>query len=348
MYFCVRRIMSFYNAWQHFGETMEADQAARIVRILMWLSAGNSGSLQVIRQMLEEREAERDSVHDRSLQRDLKIIENSGVKLHRRRDGNSVIYSIDKKSGAYVGSNTTNNELFSKHLLKSTLPVLQKSTAFEAADALMRQIETEAPGEVLPSNDLMESISLGHYTGEINDAILTRIIQVISNKEWIRIEYKDGKRNSPMFPCRIVPYLGRLYLITFDAVERDYRVFMIDQINKVVVIRNPPEGPHRFSLREFMKYRFGLWSSKDKKQVNIHVRITKPKLAQTFSKQFWHPEQTFEFSDDGSLDIYIRCGLSPELISWVLHWAPDIVVVGPNELKDQVAARATELLDTLQ
>jgi predicted DNA-binding transcriptional regulator YafY len=327
---------------------MEGDQAARIVRIMAWLSARNAGTVRDILQMINERETERDQVSERSIQRDLKIIRESGIKLVRKRMHSEYVYSLDSDSALGVHAHASQNELFSKYLLKSTLPVLQQSTAFEAADALLRQMEAEAPGEVLPSNDLMESISLGHYTGGIDDAILTRIIQVVSNKEWIRIEYKEGKRNSPMFPCRIVPYLGRLYLITYDHDAKEYRVFMIDQINKVVVLRNPPDKPHRFSLKEFMRYRFGLWSSKDKKQVNVHVRVIKPKLAQTFYKQYWHPEQVMEFADDGSLDIYIRCGLSPELVSWVLHWAPDIVVIGPHELKEQAAQRATELLDTLR
>jgi len=40
----------------------------------------------------------------------------------------------------------------------------------------------------------------------------------------------------------------------------------------------------------------------------------------------------------------MKAGLSPELVSWVLHWAPDLLVVRPQELRDEVRRRAELLL----
>ena len=94
-----------------------------------------------------------------------------------------------------------------------------------------------------------------------------------------------------------------------------------------------------------MSTRFGLWEAKERESVTIEVHMTNPILADIFMHSYWHPTQRIRKRQDGTLKITMQAGVSPELVSWVLHWAPDIKVIQPTSLREQVRERAAQLLE---
>lgn len=319
----------------------------RVVRIISYLSAGNKVTLRELKEMVESRSDDVKAVSIRQYQRDIEIITLAGVPIIR--DDNDDTYQLSRRSRLILPSAAEQNQLLAKYFLKSALPALGSSAAIESAADLTKLLEEEAPGEVLPPPDLMESINLGHFTLPANDVILANAIDVIANKQWIRMEYRGKVRKDPMFPCKLVPYNGRLYMIIWDPKYRDYAVYALDLISRITRVRDQTGLPaHVFSLKTFMATRFGLWEAIDRTSREIVLRIVKPELIYLFRNKYWHPTQTFETDAEGALLIRFTAGISPELVSLVLHWAPDIDVVKPASLRQDVITKAKQLVAMLE
>jgi predicted DNA-binding transcriptional regulator YafY len=323
-----------------------SDHVERIVRIMSILGAGNHFTIYELRDRLAAYSDDYKEVSIRQLQRDIANIRSSGVPIIDKKDGNQTRYSLERSARVIIPPKSARHELLAKYLIKATLPILRESGAIDSAQELSTSLEEEAPGEILPSTDMLESISLGHFTGSIDDGVLTRIINAVAQQSWVRIEYKNKAVKYESFPCKIVPYMGRLYLVAWNDHFKDYSVYAIDEVTNIRTIREQRK-PHTFSLTSFMRNRFGLWEAEDKRSKLIRVRIQDERIASLFRKKYWHPTQAFTSDNTGALIIEMQAGVSPELVSWVLHWAPNIEVLQPNELKEMVAERAKKLLDQM-
>ena len=105
-----------------------------------------------------------------------------------------------------------------------------------------------------------------------------------------------------------------------------------------------------------MDTRWGIWSSiknpanpSNKYNVEVFVvgKESEKHLITEFVHRKWHPSQDVKKINDLRYRMTFGCGVSPELVSWVLRWAPHVQVVKPKFLKDQVRERAEKLMKTL-
>jgi predicted DNA-binding transcriptional regulator YafY len=50
----------------------------------------------------------------------------------------------------------------------------------------------------------------------------------------------------------------------------------------------------------------------------------------------WHHSQQVDGLEEGAVRLTLRVGLSPELVSWVLGFGPDVRVESPPELVERI------------
>ena len=284
-------------------------------------------------------------VSRRQLERDMKAIMNSGVAIDVERRSKQVYYSLSRSAGLPTLSTSQATEPFLMYMLKASLPSLKDSPLQEIIATLRDEIETVAPGEVVLPDTMLASISLGHYSGTVDQDILSDIIVAVAEKKWIRVVYGERTTSQVLFPFKIIPYLGRMYVAVWHPKHANYGVYAIDRIRVVYDAPKPHPPKPRFDLEAFMSTRFGLWEAKERESVTIEVHMTNPILADIFMHSYWHPTQRIRKRQDGTLKITMQAGVSPELVSWVLHWAPDIKVIQPTSLREQVRERAAQLLE---
>ena len=283
-------------------------------------------------------------VTKRQIERDIKAIIEAGMPLKVNRRDRTVYYSLPKGSGLNVGAKVNNSQPFLLYMIKAALPMLREESLQAAVEELMEEIEQHAPGQVVLSDTMLESIGLGHYSGEIDQKNLSDVIACVAQKRWIRVIYGEQSKSQLLFPFKIIPYLGRLYLAVWHGKHDSYGVYAIDKIKFVYEAPAPLPPIPKFDLKKFMSTRFGLWEDPQRRESDIEIHMTNPKIADFFRSSYWHVSQKIITNEDGTLTIKMKAGLSPELVSWVLHWAPDLSVVRPQELRDEVRRRAGLLL----
>jgi predicted DNA-binding transcriptional regulator YafY len=81
----------------------------------------------------------------------------------------------------------------------------------------------------------------------------------------------------------------------------------------------------------------------DQEPVEVVLRFS-PEVAARVQEARWHPSQRVEVQADGSLLWRATVAGSIEIRLWVLSWGADVEVLGPAELRDDVAATAERAL----
>jgi predicted DNA-binding transcriptional regulator YafY len=287
-------------------------------------------------------------VSRRQIERDLKAIIAAGVPITSERRDRTVYYFQIASTGISAVTSARVGDPFILYLLKASLPLLRESSLQDMVDELRYELETVAPGDVLLPNTILASVSLGHYSGSVDQKILAELLSYVAQKRWIKVLYGDSHKTQLLFPFKVIPYLGRLYLAVWHSKHQRYGVYKVDGFRMVVEHPEPTPPIPKFDLDAFMSTRFGLWESEDRQCVTVVLRMTNPRLADFFLSSFWHPSQEFTQHSDGTLTIAMKAGVSPELVSWILHWAPDLQVVEPAHLSAEVSRRAHALLQRIE
>lgn len=207
-------------------------------------------------------------------------------------------------------------------------------------DKAIELLSTSYPGashEVTMSEQEMPFIEIGEHDGDDIDLdVLQDVVTAIQRGHIIHLTYQ-GKIRKDKLPLRLLEYKGRLYLIAWSKTRERYEPYRIDKVSAVELSGAPPVHK-KFNFNDFMETRFGLWEGDPPVAHNVVVEIADKATAENFRDRKWHPSNTVTNLDNGGIRISMRCGLSPELTSWILHWTPKIKVIEPQELKDKIRA----------
>lgn len=68
------------------------------------------------------------------------------------------------------------------------------------------------------------------------------------------------------------------------------------------------------------------------------------KTANYINDRQWSSEQKLTATEDNNLILEMKARSKPEIISWVLGFGPDVKVLSPDWLKDEVLSRASEIV----
>lgn len=170
----------------------------------------------------------------------------------------------------------------------------------------------------------------------IDEEIVSTIGDGIKACQWLEIDYKSYK-DSEHRMRRVAP-LGllsgvRVYLIA--QVENGeglaIRTFRLDAIAKANLLDESFERPADFDVHEFAARSFGVFQN-DNDFTEVVWRF-KPEAAEQARGYMFHPQQTMEDQEDGSL--IVRFSASGQLeMSWHLYtWGDKVEVLGPDSLK---------------
>ncbi len=298
-----------------------SDQVRRVIKILSWLAAGNSMTTQQIMDRLRSEDPEHSEVTLRTIQRDIKDIEGSGIALMSRSDVGQKHYYLPRTASIIQTLSHAENPTLAARMLTSAFPQLRD------ADLQPPTADAAAP------QDIIATITIGQHLESVNGEFIDKLIEAITNGTWLRIQYGIPRKELVVHPQRLIPYIGRVYLAAWDPEHQTYLSLSVDRISHITEEKYNGVAPPSFSIDEFMKNRFGLWVGKPE---SIVVRVS-AELANNFSMRQWHPSQQMTLlPETGELRITMQAGLSYELISWVMHWTPHIVVEEPAELIAEV------------
>ncbi|QCF27515.1 helix-turn-helix transcriptional regulator [Hydrocarboniclastica marina] len=133
-------------------------------------------------------------------------------------------------------------------------------------------------------------------------------------------------------PQRLLHYRSNWYLLAQCTRAKDLRLFSVDRITSPTVLDEPAPALPDEPLSHFIGSSFGIFGGAP--TAMAHLRFS-DNAAQWVAEECWHPDQISEWRQDG-FHLQVPYAVSRELVMEVLRYGPEVEVLGPPELRENV------------
>ena len=157
-------------------------------------------------------------------------------------------------------------------------------------------------------------------------------------KVWIEYHARGTNERSErtVSPQRVTHYRESWYLDCWDDGKDALRCFSIDRILRATVLDQKAMDVSDVELDAHYASSYGIFGGQaDKVAV---LRFTRER-ARWVADEAWHPEQHGKWLDDGSYELRIPYNNPRELVMDILRYGPDVLVVEPESLVEEVKSQ---------
>jgi predicted DNA-binding transcriptional regulator YafY len=164
---------------------------------------------------------------------------------------------------------------------------------------------------------------------------------VLMNYQSFRKRQKEERKFNP-YNIYFDPDGATLKVIGFDHNRRDIIPFSIDHISEIKMTAEKFSRPPEFELAKFLEE--NCFNGIHGKPVNIKLRVFGV-TAQIFAERKFHPSQKVTEQTAESLTVTMRVAGGRGLNRFILSWMPDIEVLEPSALREEISQILKETLN---
>jgi predicted DNA-binding transcriptional regulator YafY len=166
----------------------------------------------------------------------------------------------------------------------------------------------------------------------IAPGVLANIRRAILGMQLIVVRYTAGGADEPatriLYPYGIL-YGGRGWLVAHVEILPDMRLWRLDRIASVDLLDRNFDRREDFSLANYAALSFGVFQEEPH---DIVLRFS-PYAVEDAAGWMFHPTQTMERQDDGSLIVRFRAGGAKEICWHLFTWGEAVQIVSPDHLQ---------------
>lgn len=193
------------------------------------------------------------------------------------------------------------------------------------------------------NGDLDASISFraaGHGVGDLG-TFETASQAVLQSEELEFAYHKIGGEQAEarrVQPLHLACIDNQWYLFASDLDRAGgIRTFALTRMSGLKPTGRRFERPAHFSLDEHLADSFGVFSSPAAERVRLRFDAFSARLIR---ERDWHASQHITPASDGSVELSMQIGVSPEVERWVLGWGAHVEVLEPLSLRAAIARTA--------
>lgn len=172
-----------------------------------------------------------------------------------------------------------------------------------------------------------------------------RVAGAVLNRHCLRFEYhsrsRDEQRTRHVDPQRLIHYRNNWYLAGWCRDADDLRVFSVDRIRAPEETATHAGDLDPEELNRRLEGNFGIFTGRAEHWAVL--RFT-PEAARWAADEQWHPDQIGQWQGD-HYELQIPYGDPTELIRETLAWTPEVEVLAPRSLREQVRERLVRGLE---
>jgi predicted DNA-binding transcriptional regulator YafY len=168
------------------------------------------------------------------------------------------------------------------------------------------------------------------HFGVVATAVLRR------QRLWIRHynRKEDRETEREISPQRLVHYRDNWYVDAYCHLREDLRSFAVDALRAAEPRDIRAKGVAASELDEHLGSGYGIFAGREVQWAKL--RFT-PQAARWVASQKWHPKQRSETGEAGSYLLEIPYAHERELVMEILKFGPEVEVLAPGSLRDEVA-----------
>lgn len=182
---------------------------------------------------------------------------------------------------------------------------------------------------------------IGSYMSSINT-----IEKAILEKAIITCKYHIGSKvyDITIKPLKIANFEGFWYLIALDNRNDKLKKYHLKSINDINIT-----DKHFTRLKELdepLEHAINIWFNIENEPTEVVLHV-EGKIAHYFQRKPISKSQIISSinSEDGSIELSIKITHAMEIIPTILHWLPNIEVLEPKWLKDEIIETVEKYLN---
>jgi predicted DNA-binding transcriptional regulator YafY len=163
------------------------------------------------------------------------------------------------------------------------------------------------------------------------------VAKALLERRRLRIVYynraRDEETRREVSPQRLVHYRDNWYLDAWCHLRQDIRSFSIDAVRSAEMLDEAARDVPEKQLDEVLAAGYGIFSGRDVRWARLRFAAQR---ARWVSSEQWHPEQRAWTDDHGAYVLEVPYSDPRELVMDILRHGPEVEVLEPPELRDQV------------
>ena len=310
-------------------------QNARIARVLGVLNLIQSRGRWTAKAIAEELECS-----ERTVYRDLEVLEFSGVPYYRDLNDHTIRVRSDFR---FPVLNLTDDEVIGQAMATALmqtpgLDITQGATlttrklAATSGEKAKQLFEDAA--RLVAVLDLKLADHSRHH-----DAIKTVQSSLFQGKQ-LTGQYESPYENSSvkirLHPYRLCLIKNAWYVIARPVDDESPRTYRVARFKSIRMLDDPANVPQDFNLRDYLGNAWAVF--RGNQSYDVEVCFT-PEAARVVTETVWHHTQSVTTHKDGSVTLKFQVDGLEEIANWVLSWTGRIKELQPTALRDLVVEK---------
>jgi predicted DNA-binding transcriptional regulator YafY len=290
--------------------------------------------------------AQEHGVTERTIRRDLEALQEAGFPLYDDRQDGRKIWKLIEGYKQRLTQTFTLAELSALYFSKNLMSFLGGAPFARDVESAFAKIQEALPQKSLPYLGRIQELFSARpdpwkdYSQKRD--VISALIDATLHQKRARIDYFsfNSKRTKTyrVDPYRLVYWHGGLYLYARAEQYDEVRTFAVERIQKIEVLDESFEVPADFNVSEYARSAFGIAGGKPE-PVELAFDA---EMAGYIRERVWHESQNVEDQPDGSVVLRMNVAAGFELKAWIKGFLPQVRVLKPAALRDEIAGELEE------
>lgn len=283
-------------------------------------------------------------VSPRTVQRDLRDLEEMDIPLWEKEAGRGCRYGIAE--GYYLPPvHLQYEDALALYLATRLLARYADDYDPQIVHALAK-LAAVLPEPVAADVQATAATLLARQPDETFRAVLRILAKAWATGRQVRIHYRSAE-SEHVHTYDLCPYLieplgagNATYVIGHASYFEAVRTFKVERIRHVELLDATYEIPDDFGGPAMLGSAWGIMFGEAQEEVALRFV---PEAARRVHETRWHPSQCVEETPDGGCVLRVTVAHPEEMRYWILGWGPQVEVLSPAWLRDEIAASAREM-----
>ena len=286
-------------------------------------------------------------VTKRTVQRDIEVLTAAGFPVTSDMRNGTVFWHFMEGFHAEAPIAFTLTERMALYFSKGLFKPLQGSPIYESLESAIQKIGSQLPAQSfsflrgLENALAVRTFGFKDYTR--SKQTIEAMTRAVFHKYRVRLSYQSPHDSGPtdreLDPYRLWYVSNALYVVGYDHLRNDLRVFAVDRIRSVSLTNRRFEIPEDFDFEAFTRTAFNMiWG--ETQEVKIRFSAAQ---APYIRERTWHPSQKIETEPDGSIILTLQVADLGEVKFWLIGFGVEATVLSPIELAKEIGVEADTL-----
>ncbi len=289
----------------------------------------------------------------RTIWRDLRVLEDAGFPIYDDpgADGRRSVWRVREEFKRSLPLKLTLAELSALVMSREFLAPVGASVLGPAVTAAYDKILGVLSKDARSLLDEMrQTIGVRLLGAKLQAPVadfVPRLQMALVERRLVRIRYhsfhRDEESDRTVEPYHLTYFNGGLYLIAFCHLRKAIRIFAVERLRDLDVLKTKFMPPADFDVQKYLNNALGILRGD---LVTVRVAFA-PAVARYIRERLWHPSQQFRELSDGRLEVTLRVADTLEVRRWILGYGVHAEVLEPEALREALRADAQALAERL-